>query len=871
MTVYYIDPGQGDDSRTGLSWGTAWKTLRGLRLASIVPVAGDEFRFAKSEEDVSGSIVYEYWGGQTAVEYRLRGAYIFSTTSPAGSNHMQIWNPSGSGSLQVRALTFIDGAATIDTPTYALDYYSGYYSVHAVGVSGQFNTPDTVMFGFSLGGLSASGANGLYRFRGAIRCHVPYVGPGEDDLPEGALSISFYAGTTLLASCPLPPIRNSDVVWTPFSVEFAPWPSVYRPDITAYVNRTALTLARDNTAFGIELSDMVFDRLGTPGALDTLFSCDRGSYGGGNSPENVGDNFTIYAESLVSAEFGDTSEAVSVGYFDNVRAEGENIAIRRAYFAEDIHMAGRSALSPAGAKGVYDLNGSLGGTAGAPILLTGGWNPSLDAVDGVTAFSGGLSPKFSANSTALFDLGNADHIKLKNIAACYGFASLISRARTVEIDSGMLPWSVAPAFGQATTDTHVTLKNMYIAPPVLEGFGTIGDLTLENVYYISFGNPYAYRRNEVRNLTMTNAGFNGQGRALFVRGDGLLTQCSLSKPPQLVSIEFGHTLTFIDHKPFNTQYAAKFIPTSPESRWDHIIYADPSMPTYSFVQHLPMAASADAKVTAPGGIVQSPALYPTALRGSSMNQTYMDGLNDFNSTSAFGASEGSERGWMYSHFMGQRPSPYSSLENPDDIAVYGDMATPPWVKQYSDDTGTVVTEDAQFTATGRVFLMRKSPNITYRSDAELYVVSARKSQYGYSRGVWATLKAVYVPKAGTYRAHFGYMKENLAFSTLTSGDVLRIPLTMYVTGSPVSSGLPAGKFGVVCNTLVGPAKEVTYYFSTAEEAAAGGGNAALDEWHDFYIDFETYAAGLVELRHGSLQGQPFTFTIFDDLEVYERS
>ncbi len=69
MTIYYIDPTSGSDTNTGLSWAQAWKTMRGLRVASIVPGAGDEIRFAKSSVytpsmgayDRSSGVVYPLW------------------------------------------------------------------------------------------------------------------------------------------------------------------------------------------------------------------------------------------------------------------------------------------------------------------------------------------------------------------------------------------------------------------------------------------------------------------------------------------------------------------------------------------------------------------------------------------------------------------------------------------------------------------------------------------------------------------------------------------------------------------------------------------------------------------------------------------
>lgn len=51
MTTWYINPASGNDSNDGLSWGSAKLSMKSVPTASIV--AGDEFRFAKSEDPVA--------------------------------------------------------------------------------------------------------------------------------------------------------------------------------------------------------------------------------------------------------------------------------------------------------------------------------------------------------------------------------------------------------------------------------------------------------------------------------------------------------------------------------------------------------------------------------------------------------------------------------------------------------------------------------------------------------------------------------------------------------------------------------------------------------------------------------------------------
>lgn len=52
MTAYYVDPINGDDSRTGTTWALAWRTLK-LGATSLRLASGDEVRVGKTEDPVS--------------------------------------------------------------------------------------------------------------------------------------------------------------------------------------------------------------------------------------------------------------------------------------------------------------------------------------------------------------------------------------------------------------------------------------------------------------------------------------------------------------------------------------------------------------------------------------------------------------------------------------------------------------------------------------------------------------------------------------------------------------------------------------------------------------------------------------------------
>jgi hypothetical protein len=416
---------------------------------------------------------------------------------------------------------------------------------------------------------------------------------------------------------------------------------------------------------------------------------------------------------------------------------------------------------------------------------------------------------------------------------------------------------------------------MYINPMMLDGFGVIGDLSLKNVVGSGFPSVKSTRYCEVRNLSMY-ATYVRDNYTLYVRGDAVLEQCSLTRPPILISTSFGHTLVFKNHKPAVTASTvqAGLIGTSPESRWELIDYQDTSYPTYSFPSNLSTGATCDAKITVKAGAIpwNSGLMYPTALRGNSSTHYYTDGINDFSSspTTGGGSSEGSERGYTYGHFMGSRPL-YYSLEQPNDMGVMGDILAPPWNYHRTGGAREVV-QSPDASAAGRVFLVKRFANIVYRSPEQLFIMTGRLPQYSGGTS-WLTLKAIYVPRAGNYRAHFGLMKENLQFNFSLGGaydGAISVPLTMPLPSNPVSSGIFLGRLGIYCNSMEGDSKTQNLYASTPAEAASGSGNQNLDEWHDFEIDFTTLGAGLVELRLGTGNGGAYAAAIFDVLNVYER-
>ncbi len=359
-----------------------------------------------------------------------------------------------------------------------------------------------------------------------------------------------------------------------------------------------------------------------------------------------------------------------------------------------------------------------------------------------------------------------------------------------------------------------------------------------------------------------------------IRGNATLTNCSLTWPPMLVSVQFGNTLSFTAHKPFSATQQVYLIPTAPESRWDHIYYGDATMPTYAFGTQSPTGATCDAKVSIQDFAVLNTesatvAHYPTALRGNHVNGVYGDGITTFTADLSLATGPNSTTGHQYNHSAQLTGTvSHTALTSLQDR---GDVSSPPWAYtalRSTPDT-QVVNTDPDIAATGRLHIARRFENVTYRSEDTVFLVTMRQVSIrtGPQR---VTLKAIYCPKAGLYRAHFGFMGENLQWDNIWSLQILQ-PLRV-VTGIPMPmDGRKIGAVSVFSGPLVGPVVEVPYYAATPAEGLAGGGNRDFNQWRDMYLDFELSAGGLVELRLTSTDFGNFEMSIFDTLTVHERT
>lgn len=875
MTIYYIDPSTGNNTNTGLSWAQAWLNLRGLRQNAIVPVAGDEIRMAKSATFSPTEGSYTYLGGGYPEWIQYGETQFDFRDTVAGVNRFRRYGAPSALRYPIIPISVFSGAVDHQVPV----GMSSYYPIPATSSTGGFNTPSVELFGGSMY-VSGSDASGKTILSGFLRCHIPYVGSGDQDFPAGALSIGLFSGATLIRSQTIDTaIRNSATEWTPFSVTFTALPATALDRVV--LMRTAATVTRSTATFGMELSEMVLQASAGVGDANTVCTATRASYVSGRDEDIVAPNdIRIIGECLNQGNVQDGSNiTLSIGADVNNRISTAIASYLRAYVQPGIAWTGALADSPAGSLGMFDLNGSTGGTLGNPLKITGGWNTSSGLVDGVTVLSAGLSHAYGS-SFAFLDLNGTDHIKVENISASYGFGSFFTRAKTIHLLKCHLPFSVRPAFGITTTDTNVMLESMYVCPLTLEGLGTFGDFTLKDTYYGSSGNTWMDQTFECGNLVMDNAHL-GRWRTITslkkkykIRGNATLTNCSLTWPPMLVSVQFGNTLSFTAHKPFSSEQQVYLIPTAPESRWDHIYYGDTTMPTYAFGTQSPTGATCDAKVSIQGFAVLNTesatvAHYPTALRGNHVNGVYGDGITTFTADLNLATGPNSPMGHQYNHSAQLTDTvSHTALTSLQDR---GDVSSPPWAYtalRSTPDT-QVVNTDPDIAATGRLHIARRFENVTYRSEDTVFLVTMRQVSIrtGPQR---VTLKAIYCPKAGLYRAHFGFMGENLQWDNIWSLQILQ-PLRM-VTGIPMPmDGRKIGAVSVFSGPLVGPVVEVPYYAATPAEGLAGGGNRDFNQWRDMYLDFELSAGGLVELRLTSTDFGNFEMSIFDTLTIHERT
>ena len=260
----------------------------------------------------------------------------------------------------------------------------------------------------------------------------------------------------------------------------------------------------------------------------------------------------------------------------------------------------------------------------------------------------------------------------------------------------------------------------------------------------------------------------------------------------------------------------------------------------------------DAEIICPGDGFYNTALFGTSLRGAGR---YMyDGASVFGRGGAVDMS-GKKSGTIV--LVDAPAAEYNRyyLESRDArVHVPGDQR----VLQYVQDPENpenyilmqVLQEDLTTAVSGHITLEARREDIAYRTDATTFVQVLLTNPGLAARSTRAvTLKCVYVPRAGRYRAHFGAMKE-----------------FYYVANSSGTPFCYLDVFGQHMDECV----PITVLYSTDAEKAAGGGNPDRNEWYDYFLDFETSREGLVEMRYLSLPTGAGPQILFDTLEIYAR-
>ncbi len=936
MTVYYVDPASGVDTNSGNSWVAAWKTLRGLRVNSIVPTTGDEIRFAKSPAFTSSTGSYSMMYG-VGMKWSLRGATVLDVgIGGSPSISLLAWSrPNDTVRMTRTVAGMISGGMTITVPAGATPQ-PNYMTLHAASNAGEYRAPSQTLFGGTMGSMTNTVASNVKKLMCAIRCHIPYTGPGDEHMPAGSLELAIYNNNTLLLTAPLPQIRNSAEIWTPIEIDFTTFTSATISSMVLRINRTAMAIDRDASPFGLEISQIVFSYNTSFRPAGDVLQVERYAMSGtAVTPEIAGtDDMPVLLERVNA---GPTPEAFSSNGFMTRRISSSVTAQLRGYTV-DAHMAGTHVLSPAPGLGAYDLNGATGGTPESPIKLTGGWDTSTDTQTGYTVFSAGLLSQYGS-SIALVDLGFASYVYVDRLAATYGFGSLVTRPGGLHLRKCSFPFSLYPGIAGGNLASNITLEDMTMPPLSMDGIGTIGDLTLRNVFCATGSNPATAKRFEVGDLYMYDSHLAPYSASpwtvhpvpIYVRGNASLEQCSLVRPPTLVSVDFGHTLRFFNRKAHPTNWNVALIPTGPDSRWDLIDYED-DLTNYNFTNTVASTgASCDAKVVmVPGFLFGSPSRFPTSLRGSRVMHSYTDGLNLFLSFIGDPGATYPASGWYespmasfygpigqkYTHmpggWWGHSFSPSnqwitgSNGNSFTSVQSIGDSAVGLWPGGRQPSTtfpDSAILEPSKVHS-GRIALVRKYGNVVYRKTLDSYILTGVNSDYTetiYVR-IWETLKAVYLPKAGRYVAHFGCMIENAWYSITQYEPTVFVYAVDYPGGEPgepydewfgripapapptsvLMSAQPSyrqysavpgevlGCFAVFAPKLVGPPVVLDYRSATQAEKDAGGGNLNRDEWKDYYLEFEITGPCLVEMRHGSNYGGLTNQTLFDTLELYER-
>ncbi len=840
MANYHINPATGVDTNTGLSWAQAWKTPNGLRVNAIVMVAGDKLKIAKSTlttgfsgDQIPSGLIPDsgiFFGGATAWTYTSRRA-------TAVVNFPQVYWASGTWATAITWQSF---------PT-------SVYPADARSTTGAWNVPSRKIAWQFSPNVNFNGKRTVWMW---FRVTVPYAGAGDIDIPPGTFSVSFCSdasGNTPLITMTVDCWIKNTGEWALFRYEHGSNFTTLGAFNSVVLSRTAQTLTRDNTAFGLSWSPMLVGELTPDHSLDYVFKIPYQV--GAFTPDYVLSNTVHLVAERLYPVHGMVGSGTLPYVLPRLYSPTAVLSLTERYTAYPVATTAYGMeyvgtanwpVSGLGSTGVYDLNGSLGGTLASPVIIEGGWNTGTDLVDGHTVYTG-RTPQEYGQSCALFDLGNADHIEIRNISAIYGFGRLINNTKTITLDKCHTPMAhkggvnTLPPLGTPSTALNCTLKNMVMPDYTFEYIGVIGNMTLQNFLASTYEDRSPLTYVEVENLTLDAAHVGRRDYTevynwhFSVRMDAELIGCVINQAPRIVNRTiFGRTMTVRNVKAWGAFNSSgwRLIPTLPDSRWGTIVYRNNAFGSGQFTAaSTTLPSSADRRIEFKDNTSQP--LLDTTFFGSAWANTEVASIL---------ATTGFLRAGFY-YFTtpdgGEFSSPggigryYSftyKLEAAPQNAAY--RWSPLWSNQPFEEPGIT---DSVTVGRENTFIVGRHPSIFYRSGQSYFLVASDSRSYPGS-----PLATAYVEAGKTYKIKLGCQ-----YKRITIGTNSNEPPWMTV-GFGNQSFVNEEQFVVVLRgpgVVSGMEVSLPHMAGPYDDTA----NAARNEWEDLEWTFSTIAEGEVTI------------------------
>lgn len=583
MTTYHIDPEAGLDSNSGLSWALAWKTLGAIRSNSITLSPGDLVKLAKSVE-------------RTGQQLSSSISYITVSVSP---------NPSNTPCRH-------DIGTNINASWVAGVTFTSFFGT----------TPEAMTFASSTGAIEVVNRKLFYRSCSTanlstysdvyllFKSTTLYSGAGDVHIPPNTFNLCFCSdtlGNTPVLTVPIDIwIRNSTSQASGFYYKGGASLPTNVGSISIW--RTTNALNRTASLWGLSMS---WATISIPWSSTIGFSFDmaikdpgaamaQSVYPGVRiSPPGkfwvVDQDAWAYKTNQKTSQTTTLNTCIPSGAFMQTNFTG-GYTVSRATYLKDFHMYGTSGWSASpSSSGLYDLNGSTGGTLASPIIFEGGYNTVSDTVDGQTIFIGAVGMESLADyydggaitGPALLDLQSAPHIHIKNIQIAKGILSYAANPGThLKIENSFVSGFNYFVSGSGLSSCNLHLKYITQAGEGLLRLTSLWSLTLENCnFFVPNANvlgitfPRALEMETYASISSNYAFSNStQGLLLSVRKDADVSGGSMrgvGTVPIVNLTNFGRTLTIRDtftEDAATGLWTYSLFPTTTNSRWGRIYY-----------------------------------------------------------------------------------------------------------------------------------------------------------------------------------------------------------------------------------------------------------------------------------------------------------